>query len=112
MDKLTRYREIIRQTLTERARLMRSQPIPGEEVVCILDEETDNYLVLRLGWVRGKRLYSVTLHLRLANGKVQVEQDWTEDALAELVAAGVRKEDIVLAFDPPELRQHTEFAVA
>jgi hypothetical protein len=112
MDKLARYRTIIKQVLTERADLMRSQPLPGEEVVSLFDEGTDNYVLLRLGWVRGKRLYSVTLHLRLANGKIHVEQDWTEDALAELVAAGVPKEDIVLAFDPPELRQHTEFAVA
>src|SRR5438876_1071892 len=66
MDKLTRYRNLIKQALTERANLMRSQPLPGEEVVCLLDEATDNYLLIRLGWVRGKRLYSVTLHLRLA----------------------------------------------
>src|SRR5437879_5819708 len=112
MDKLTRYREIIKQAITERAHLMRGQPLPGEEVVCLIDEETDNYLLLRLGWVRGKRLYSITLHLRLADRKVRVEQDWTEDAVAELVAAGVPREDIVLAFNPPELQQVTEFAIA
>src|ERR1051326_7898254 len=65
MDKLTRYRTLIKQAMVERAQLMRSQPLPGEEVVCILDETTDNYLLVRLGWVRAKRLYSVTLHLRL-----------------------------------------------
>jgi hypothetical protein len=112
MDKLTRYRPLIKQALTERANLMRSQPVPGEEVVCLLDEATDNYLLLRLGWLHGKRLYSVTLHLRLADGKVHVEQDWTDDFLADLVAAGVAREDIVLAFTPPELRATGDYAVA
>ena len=112
MDRVTGYREIIKQMLAERADLMRSQPLPGEEVVCLFEEETDNYILLRLGWVRGKRLYSITLHLRLVNGKVHVEQDWTEDAVEALVEAGVPKEELVLASTPPELRQQAEFAIA
>ena len=47
---------------------MRRQPLPGEEVVYLLDKSTDNYLLVRLGWVHGKRLYSVTVHLRVAAG--------------------------------------------
>jgi hypothetical protein len=112
MDKLTVYRKIIKQALADRAELMRSQPLSGEEVVCLFDEATDHYLLLRLGWVRGKRLYSITVHLRLANGKIHVEQDWTEDAVAGLIAAGVPKEDILLAFNPPELRDLTGYAIA
>ena len=107
MDKLTRYRAIIKDALVQRADLMRGQPLAGEEVVCLFEEATDNYVLLRLGWLQNKRLYSVTLHLRLfAEGTVQVEQDWTEDFLAELIAAGVAENDIVLAFTPPELRPH------
>jgi len=112
MDKLTHYRCLIKEALTERANLMRSQPLPGEEVICLLDEATDNYLLLRTGWLSGKRLYSVTLHLRLVNDKVHFEQDWTDDFLSDLVVAGVPREDIVLAFTPPEMRAMTEFAVA
>lgn len=102
MDKLTRYRFILKQLLTDRANLMRSQPLLGEEVVCLLDEATDNYMLLRLGWLHGKRLYSVTLHLRLVHQKVQIEQDWTEDLIAELTEAGVPTEDIVFAFTSPD----------
>ena len=51
MDQLNQYRTLIKQALTERAQLMRSQPLPGEEVVCLLDETTDNYLLVRLGWL-------------------------------------------------------------
>jgi hypothetical protein len=91
---------------------MRSQPLPGEEITCLLGEGTDNYLILRTGWLPGKRLYSVTLHLRLVNGKVYVEQDWTDDFLTDLIAAGIPRADIVLAFTPPATRAQSEFAVA
>jgi len=112
VDKLERYRIIIKRVITQHASLMKSQPLPGEEVVCLFDEDTDNYLLLRLGWVRSKRLYSATLHLRIYNDRVRVEQDWTEDAVAELVAAGVAREDLLLAFNPPGLQEATELAVA
>lgn len=112
MDKLNQYRCLIKQALTARAELMRSQPLPGEEILCLLDEATDNYLLLRMGWLQDKRLYSVTLHLRLVNDKIHIEQDWTDDFLADLVSAGISRKDLVLAFAPPNMRAMTEFAVA
>lgn len=112
MDKLNNYRCIIKQALVERASLMRSQPLPGEEIICLLDEATDNYLLVRTGWLQGKRLYSVTLHLRIIENKIHIEQDWTDDFLADLVSEGVPRNDIVLAFTPPDMRTMTEFAVA
>ena len=112
MDQLSRYRSLIKQALTDRADLMRSQPLPGEEVICMFDDTTDNYLLLRLGWLDGQRLYSVTLHLRLVNDRIHLEQDWTDDFLKNLIEAGVSRKDIVLGFDAPEVRPLTEFAVA
>jgi hypothetical protein len=51
--------------------------------------------------------------IRIQDGKVWIEIDGTEDGIANhLLAAGVPKEDIVLGFQPPEMRKHTEFAVA
>jgi hypothetical protein len=91
---------------------MRSQPLPGEEVVCLLDEATDNYLLLRLGWINGKRLYSVTLHLRLIESKIHIEQDWTDDCVEELMAARVAADDIILAFTEQEHHSLAELALA
>ena len=110
MDQLNRYRAIIKKTLTERAELMRSQPLPGEEVVCLLDEATDNYVLVRLGWLQDGRLYSVTLHLRLVNGMVAIEQDWTDDFLEDLLAEGISREHIVFAMHPTETRPRPELA--
>ena len=56
---------------------------------------------------------TTTLHVRLKEGKVWVEEDMTEEGIANYwVKAGVPKEDIVLAFQHPSMRPLTEFAVA
>ena len=113
MDKLILYRELVEKLLQEHADLMNSQPVPGEEVDCIFDENREHYMMLRYGWPRGKRAYYVKLHVRIKDGKIRIEEDWTQDGIAtELMDAGVPKEDIVLAFNPPELRAETGFAVA
>lgn len=38
--------------------------------------------------------------------------DTLEGVAKELVKAGIPKDRIVLAFHPPEIRPHTEYAVA
>ncbi|MGI2904577.1 element excision factor XisI family protein [Tolypothrix sp. VBCCA 56010] len=45
--------------------------------------------------------------------KSKIEEDRTENGIAtDIVRAGVPKEDIVLAFHEPNMRQYTDFAVA
>jgi hypothetical protein len=52
------------------------------------------------------------LHLDIIDGKIWIQQDGTEIGTAnELVELGVSKQDIVLGFDPPNLRQYTDFAM-
>ncbi|MFM7425742.1 MAG: element excision factor XisI family protein, partial [Elainella sp.] len=42
-----------------------------------------------------------------------IHYDGVEDGITqELIAAGIPKDQIVLAFHPPHLRQHTGYAVA
>ena len=53
------------------------------------------------------------VYVRVRDRKFWIEEDWTEDGIAtDLVRAGVPKEDIVLAFHEPGMRQYTDFAVA
>lgn len=50
---------------------------------------------------------------RIKNEKIYIEEDWTEEGIAnELLTEDVPKEDIVLAFNDPETRKLTEFAIA
>ena len=53
------------------------------------------------------------VYVRVRDRKFWIEEDRTEDGIAtDLVRAGVPKEDIVLAFHEPGMRQYTDFAVA
>ena len=81
MDKLKRYRELIKQLLTEQADLMRNHPAAGLETICILDEKSDQYLLLNVGWENGQRVRYTTLHVRIHNDKIWIEEDWTEEGI-------------------------------
>ena len=113
MDKLEEYRTVIKQLLSRHAELISRRPRPDMETELSFDEEHDHYMLLKIGWSPRGRINSTTIHVRLRNGKFWIETDLTENGIAtDLLAAGVPKDDIVLAFQPPEMRQYTEFAVA
>jgi hypothetical protein len=113
MDKVARYRQLLKQILIRHLELVNRQPVSGVEAELIIDEERDNYMWLTVGWSGGERIDGITFFARIRNGKFWIEEDWTEDGIAtDLLAAGVAREDIVLAFHEPELRPYTEFAAA
>jgi hypothetical protein len=113
MDKLTNYRNLIKRLLSELEALCNRQPRSGLDTVCIFDDVRDHYLLVNVGWSGKRHHFGATLYLRLRNGKIWIEEDWTEYGIAtDLLAAGVPKEDIVLAFHHPDMRPLTEFAVA
>jgi hypothetical protein len=46
------------------------------------------------------------------DNKIWIQQDGTEVGIAnELVELGVPKQDIILGFDPPNMRQLSDFAI-
>lgn len=111
MDKLDLYRQLIQESLLERAKLRSpNDPIKSETV---FDKEGDRYQLVNLGWKDGStRIYGCALHVDIIEGKIWVQHDGTEDAIADqLVAKGVPKQDIVLAYHAPHVRQYTEFAI-
>ena len=116
MDKLERYRVLITRLLSECATLLNNQHASRQSDVlaqCVFDAEREQYLLLKVGWVGKRRICGITLYVRLQNGKFWIEEDMTEDGIAtDLLTAGVPKEDIVLAFQPPDVRRFTEFATA
>lgn len=62
--------------------------------------------------MRHRRVYGCVLHLDIKQGKIWIEQNMTEMRVAqELIDRGVKKEDIVLGFQAPEMRQYTDYAV-
>ncbi len=80
----------------------------------ILDTERHHYQILHVGWVENgtRRVYGCTIHMDIKGDKIWIQRDMTEVGVAnELVAAGVPKYDIVLAFKAPYKRKFTGFAV-
>ena len=108
MATLENYRQYIQQLLTEHSQVIWDKRIQAET---IFDVKNDHYQLVYVGWKGAKRVYGVVLHLDIIDGKIWIQQDGTEVGIAnKLVDLGVPKEDIVLGFDPPMMRQYTEFA--
>lgn len=79
----------------------------------VLDRTRGRFVLITVGWDEDDRVDDVLVHVDIINGKIWIQTDNTEHGIApELVEAGVPKSDIVLAFQAPELRQYTEYAVA
>ena len=113
MDKVTRYKQLIKQALTNYAELLQSPPKSELEVIPIFDDEREQYLIFRTGWKEERRLRYMPLYVRICNDKIWIEEDMTEEGIATyLLEQGVPREDIVLGFQPPQMRPYTEFAVA
>ena len=113
MDKLTEYPKLIKSILREYIELSNRHSDSGIETFSIIDEVKANYIWMNLGWQGNERVIGMTVYVRIIDGKFWIEEDWTEDGIAnDLVNAGVPKEDIVLAFHEPKMRQYTDFAVA
>ena len=91
MDKITCYRQLIVQLLQDFANLCnRGSMEEDAETVCLFDLERDHFMVAHVGWQNHKRLRGTPLFLRLRNGKIWIEDDWTERGIAtDLLAAGV-----------------------
>lgn len=110
MDKLERYRSIVRAIIEEYASY---KPSHGQiETEAIVDSEHDHYEVMHVGWDGPRRVHGSVVHLDIRDGKVWLQYDGTNRPVAdELIAAGIPQEDIVLAFHPARLRHLTGFAV-
>ncbi len=112
MDTRLKYRDIIRKILQEHAEYRASLPDSYDSQV-LFDDERGRYLVLDIGWNDDKYLHTTPIHLDLIGNKIWIQYDDTEEGVAtDLLEAGVPKEDIVLGFRHPKVRQHTGFAVA
>lgn len=105
------YRQYIRQLLAERAQRASSPKNAQEyEVQTVFDAERDHYQLLYVGWRAHQRDFGCLLHIDIKDGKIWIQHDGTEEGLANrLVEMGVPKQDIVLAFHEPEVRQFTDF---
>lgn len=111
MDKIEKYRNHIKTIIKEQAALRASDKVI--ETQTIIDTKNDHYQLYAVGWEESHRIHGCVFHLDIKDGKIWVQYDGTEPGIAnELLALGIPKEDIVLAFHAPYKRPYTGFAVA
>ena len=111
MDYIETYRRVIEQTLTEHARV--PYAYGNIEIQTVFDDKRNHYLLMLVGREGIRRVHGCLVHINIVDNKIWIQRDGTEDGIAtDLVNAGVPKDHIVLGFRSPEMRRHTEFAVA
>ncbi len=106
------YQQYIQDLLFERSQRASSLQKNAREyeIQTLFDTERNHYQLLHVGWRGNKRSFGCLLHLDIKDGKIWIQHDGTEVGIAnQLVEMGVPKEDIVLAFHEPEVRQYTDF---
>ncbi len=109
MDTRLKYQEIIKSILQEHANFRNTIP-DGYHSQLLFDDDRGGYLVLDIGWNDDNYLHATPIHINLIEDKIWIQYDDTEEGVAtDLLAAGIPKEDIVLGFRHPNVRQYTEF---
>jgi hypothetical protein len=106
------YRQLIQDLLTERVQRSAQSPTPSlVEKQLIFDPKRDHYQLVHVGWKpNGRRNYGCVLHLDIKDDKIWIQHDGTEVGIANLlVERGVPRQDIVLAFLDPFMRQYSAF---
>jgi hypothetical protein len=114
MEKVNRYRQILKDVLTEFTIQRRSNtPQTDVETQLLFDNQNDHYQVLRVGWRNRAQVFLVIFHFDIKNEKIWLQQNVSDyDIVGDLEARGIPKSDIVLAFHSPQMRPFTGYAVA
>jgi XisI protein len=111
MDRLKFYQDTIEKILKDHAAISYSHGDIQQYV--IIDADRTHFLLFNEGWDRKKRVHGCVTHVQIIGEKIWIHYDGIEDGITvELVAAGVPKDHIVLAFHPPEVREYTGYASA
>jgi hypothetical protein len=110
MANLETYQEAIQSLLSDIS--SQSFSDSGIESQALFDTVRNHYQVVHVGWHNHHRVYGCVLHIDIKDGKVWVQHNGTERAIADdLMERGVPAQDIVLGFHSPSKRKFTEFAV-
>lgn len=111
MDTLMFYQDTVEKILKDYAAIPYSYGNIKQYV--IVDRDRTHFLLFSEGWNGKRRVHGAVCHVEIRDRKIWIHYDGIEDGITdELVAAGVPKDRIVLAFHPPHVREHTGYAIA
>ncbi len=111
MGKIDKYRSVIVELMQYLADIRTNRK--DVETQFNVDKNDQHYQLVNVGWMNGKRIYGCFLHVDIKeDGKVWIQHDGTDIGVAAIfVEKGIPKTDIVLGFQPQELRKFTDFAI-
>jgi len=76
----------------------------------IINQNQTRYLIIDEGWHNIKRIHDLIFDAEIRNQQIWLHHDGLDHGITdELVAAGIPKTSIVLAFHPPHIRPHTGY---
>ena len=111
MEALNQWRETLEKTLQYYAEL--PYPYTDVQTYIVVSRDSNHFFLIHEGWQGNKRIHGMVVHAEIRDGKIWIHYDGIEGSItADLVAAGIPKEKIVLAFHPIYVREHTGYAVA
>ena len=77
----------------------------------VFDDKNNSHLILFSGWKANQKVHSLLIYIKIIENKIWVQENNTEEGIAaDLEKYGVAKSDIVLGFQPPNVRPFTEYA--
>jgi hypothetical protein len=110
MDKIKRYQDILIEFMEEYAATPYANA-PEVKNQVVADRERNHFQVVSVGWQNGRFVHDVIFHFDIVDGKVWVQQNWTEVRLEhELPRRGIALTDIIVGFVPTEMRELTAAA--
>jgi hypothetical protein len=111
MDKLNHYRKCLQEYLTQYAQYG-SQTV-GMETQLIFDQVNDHYLLFRTGWDETRRVHACIFHFDIKDNKVWLQENNTDiEVDKELEEMGISKQEIVIGFHHPSMREYSDYAVS
>jgi XisI protein len=113
MADIKEYRKNVQDLLKEIHSYGATNSSRGIEEQVVFDTEHDHYILIDVGWEQKQHVYGSIIHIDIKDGKIWIQRNNTEIDLADrLIEMGVSKENIVIGFQSPFMRQFSGYAVS
>ena len=111
MDRLEHYRKCLEKFLSSYTNYGSKNSEIETQIIC--DKIHDHYLLLRTGWDGEKRKHNCIFHFDIKGDKIWIQENNTDiEVDQELEAMGISKQEIVVGFHHPSMREYSDFAIA
>ncbi|NEO83561.1 MAG: XisI protein [Spirulina sp. SIO3F2] len=110
LTRIDQYRQALLHILNEYCDILNRNSDTKTQL--IINSDQTRYVMIDEGWQGIKRIHALIFDAEMRHHQIWLHHDGLDHGITdELVAAGVPKDCIVLAFHPPHIRPHTGYGV-